>query len=52
MNNITGGKIVGTTKGTPLNPPQVVERGFTVPVYLLDTTLDNYNENQNLWARM
>ena len=23
---IHGGKIVGTTKGTPLNPPQIVER--------------------------
>ena len=34
-----GGKIVGTTKGTPLNPPQIVERAFSVPVYLLDTTL-------------
>ncbi len=36
---IHGGKIVGTTKGTPLNPPQVVERAFSVPVYLLDTMI-------------
>jgi hypothetical protein len=36
---IHGGKIVGTTRGTPLNPPQIVERAFSVPVYLLDTTL-------------
>jgi hypothetical protein len=36
---IHGGLIVGTTKGTPLNPPQVVKRPFAVPVYLLDTTI-------------
>lgn len=36
---IHGGRIVGTTKGTPLNPPQVVERAFSVPVHLLDTTI-------------
>ncbi len=36
---VHGGKIVGTTRGTPLNPPQIVERPFSVPVYLLDTTI-------------
>ena len=36
---IHGGKTVGTTRGTPLNPPQIVERPFSVPVYLLDTTI-------------
>lgn len=36
---VHGGKIVGWTVGTPLNPPQIVERAFSVPVYLLDTTI-------------
>lgn len=36
---IHGGKIVGWTVGTPKSPPQVVERAFSVPVFLLDTTI-------------
>lgn len=34
-----GGKLVVWTTGTPKSPPQVVERPFEVPVYLLDTTI-------------
>ena len=34
-----GGKLVVWTKGTPKSPPQLVERGFEVPVFLLDTTI-------------
>lgn len=36
---IHGGKIIGWTTGTPKSPPQVVETPFSVPVYLLDTTI-------------
>lgn len=40
---IHGGKIVITTKGTPLNEdnPQILEQLFGIPVYLVDTTLDD-----------
>ena len=34
-----GGKLVVWTTGTPRSAPQVVERGFEVPVFLLDTTI-------------
>lgn len=42
---IHGGKIVLTTKGTPLNEdnPQILEQPFGIPVYLIDTTLDDPN---------
>ncbi len=36
---VHGGRIIATTKGTPLNPPQVIEQPYSVPVYLLDTTI-------------
>ncbi len=36
---IHGGKIAGWTVGTPKSPPQLVERAFSVPVFLLDTTI-------------
>ncbi len=36
---VHGGRIMGTTRGTPLNLPQVVEQPYSVPVYLLDTTI-------------
>ena len=36
---IHGGKIVGWTTGTPKSAPQVVERAFSVPVFLMDTTI-------------
>ena len=36
---VHGGKIVGWTTGTPKSPPQLVERPFGVPVFLLDTTI-------------
>ncbi len=36
---IHGGKFVGWTVGTPKSPPQLVERAFEVPVFLLDTTI-------------
>ena len=36
---VHGGKIVGWTTGTAKSPPQVVEAPFSVPVYLLDTTI-------------
>ena len=36
---VHGGKIIGWTTGTPKSPPQVVEAPFSVPVYLLDTTI-------------
>ena len=36
---IHGGKIVGWTTGTPKSPPQLVERAFEVPVFLMDTTI-------------
>jgi len=34
-----GGKLVVWTTGTPRSAPQLVERGFEVPVFLLDTTI-------------
>lgn len=36
---IHGGKIVAWTRGTPKSDPQLVERAFEVPVYLMDTTI-------------
>jgi len=36
---VHGGKIILTTKGTPLNQTQVVEIPYSVPVYLMDTTI-------------
>jgi hypothetical protein len=36
---IHGGKIVGWTTGTPKSAPQLVERAFSVPVFLMDTTI-------------
>jgi hypothetical protein len=37
---VHGGKIIVTTKGTPLNEPQRLAVPFEVPVYLLDSTLN------------
>lgn len=36
---IHGGRIVVSTTGTPKSGPQVVQRPFEVPVYLMDTTI-------------
>ena len=36
---VHGGKIAGWTVGTPKSPPQLVESAFSVPVFLLDTTI-------------
>ena len=37
---VHGGRILVTTKGTPLNPPQQISQPYSVKVHLLDTTLD------------
>lgn len=36
---VHGGKIILLTKGTPLNQPQRVALPYSVPVYLVDTTI-------------
>jgi hypothetical protein len=36
---IHGGRIVITTKGTPKSAPQTVQTGYSVPVYLPDSTI-------------
>jgi hypothetical protein len=37
---VHGGRILVTTKGTPLNPPQQISAPYEVKVYLLDSTMD------------
>ena len=37
---VHGGRILVTTKGTPLNPPQQISQPYEVKVHLLDTTLE------------
>lgn len=37
---VHGGRILVTTKGTPLNPPQQISQPYSVKVHLLDTTLE------------
>ena len=36
---VHGGRILVTTKGTPLNPPQQISQPYSVKVHLLDATL-------------
>ena len=37
---VHGGKIIVTTKGTPLNEPQRLAVPFVLKVYLLDSTIE------------